>query len=80
MATDVQLHFEPPLSICTKMTLCFFKMWNVGFYTSPLNFNVIYLIMLMKFSKDFQTEEVDEPDTADSALVSMVNGDSSSTL
>lgn len=35
----------------------------------------------MKFSHAFQTEEVDEPDIADSAvaLVSMVNGDSSST-
>lgn len=60
----------------------FFKMWNVGFYTSQLNFNVIYLIMLMKFSHAFQTEEVDEPDIADSAvaLLALVNGDSSSTV
>lgn len=57
-------------------------MWNVGFYTSQLNFNVNYLIMLMKFSNAFQTEELDEPDIADSAvaLVSMVNGESSSTV
>lgn len=51
------------------------------FYTSHLNLNIIYPLMLMKFSHAFQTEEVDEPDIADSAvaLVSMVNGDSSST-
>lgn len=49
LTIDVQLHFKPYLSTCVKMTL-FFKMWNVGFYTSRLNFNVIYLIMLMKFS------------------------------